>query len=434
MTQSIGEYTVSSFEAATLPEEETSRFAEWFKAVRLGFHDGTPSDEMQAKALRNLRHDRRILTGVYQGSVPAQALPADMPVATFGTFVKDLNVGRGQMLPAHLITAVTVRPTHRRRGILKGLMTQDLRAAQEKGLAIAALTASEGGIYGRFGFGVATRERSVTVDVSARFALRHEPAGTVELIDPRNLLELAEGIFEQAHQQTPGSIGRARFYTMLVSGLVDHKGEESKDLRAALHYDESGTPDGYVAYKFKGWDSEPYAMEVVDLVAATPDAHLGLWRFLASLDLVERIEMEDAPVEDPLEWALVDPRCLKGRDPRDMLWLRILDVKAALEAKRYPLDGSLVFRVEDPLGLVDGSYRLVVVGGTATVTEMLDDADDATLELSLGAAELASVYLGGVPVAALAEAGRIEEHVPGAVERLGLFLTPERPVHCRSHF
>ncbi|MDP5226127.1 MULTISPECIES: GNAT family N-acetyltransferase [Arthrobacter] len=435
MTQLTGDYTVRTFDIATLPEDRTAEFGEWFKAVKLGFHDSVPGDELQAKALRNLRHDRRILTGVYQASAPEHALPATMPVATYGTFVKNLNVGRGQEIPAHLITAVTVRPTHRRKRLLTRLMTEDLRQARDKGLAVAALTASEGGIYGRFGFGVASHERTITVDVTSRFALRTEPSGSVELTDPRNLLELADGIFERSQQATPGSIGRARFYAMLVSGLVDHSGEESKNLRAALHYDVDGVPDGYVAYRFKGWDSEPHTMTVVDLVAATPDAYLGLWRFLAGLDLVERIEVEEAPLHDPLEWALTDPRCVTAKDPRDMLWLRILDIKAALEAKHYPMDGSLIFRVDDPLGLTGGAYRLVVVGGTATVTPLPDEeTDESTLELSLGVAELGSVYLGGVPASALADAGRIHEHAPGAVERLALFLAPERPVHCRSHF
>ncbi|MFK0072378.1 GNAT family N-acetyltransferase [Arthrobacter woluwensis] len=435
MTQLTGEYTVQSFDAATLPEDQISRFAEWCKAVKLGFHDSMPGDDLIAKILRNARHDNRVLTGVYQESTPEYGLAAESPVATFGTFTKNLNVGRGQEIPAHLITAVTVRPTHRRKGLLTRLMTEDLRRAQENGLAIAALTASEGGIYGRFGFGVATYERSLTVDVTSRFRLRKAPAGRVELTDPRNLLELAEGIFDRFHAATPGSIGRARFYPMLASGFMDEKGEESKDLRAALHYDADGTPDGYVSYRFKGWNTEPYTMTVVDFVAATPEAHLGLWGFLASLDLVERIEVESAPAQDALEWALEDPRCVEAKEPRDMLWLRLLDVKAALEAKRYPLDGSLVLRVEDPLDLVGGTYRVVVVGGTATVTEVGDDdVDDATVELTLGVAELSSVYLGGVPAATLAEAGRIEEHVPGAVERLGLFLTPERPVHCHTHF
>ena len=435
MTQLTGEYTVQTFDTATLPEDQISRFAEWCRAVKLGFHDSMPGDDLIAKILRNARHDNRVLTGVYQAATPEYGLPLEAPVATFGTLTKNLNVGRGQEIPAHLITAVTVRPTHRRKGLLTRIMTEDLRRAQDNGLAIAALNASEGGIYGRFGFGVATYERSLTVDVTSRFRLRKAPDGRVELTDPRNLLELAEGIFDRFHALTPGSLGRARFYPMLASGFMDEKGEESKDLRAALHYDADGIPDGYVSYRFKGWNTEPYTMTVVDFVAATPEAHLGLWGFLASLDLVERIEMESAPVQDPLEWALEDARCVEAKEPRDMLWLRLLDVKAALEAKRYPMDGSLVFRVEDPLDLVTGTYRVVVVGGTATVTEVADDdVDDATVELTLGVSELSSVYLGGVPTATLAEAGRIEEHVPGAVERLGLFLAPERPVHCHSHF
>src|SRR5215217_1628263 len=127
------------------------------------------------------RIDKRELTGVYQrGAVAAHSLRPEVPVATYATFRKDLNIGYGRQLEAWLVTAVTVRATHRRQGLLRWMMTEDLAAAKSEGLALAALTASEGSIYGRFGFGVATFERSIKVDTGPAFRLRVTPCGTVE--------------------------------------------------------------------------------------------------------------------------------------------------------------------------------------------------------------------------------------------------------------
>jgi hypothetical protein len=190
------------------------------------------------------------------------------------------------------------------------MITADLEAAKDDGIAIAALTASEGSIYGRFGFGVATFERNITVDAGPRFRLRGSMAGTVEVADPTVLLELAPQIFDRVQRATPGSIGRQEYYRLLASGSIGHDGKPDTAVRTALHYDADGTPDGYVSYRFKGWDSKPYTMEIVDLAAGTDAAYIDLWRFLGSIDLVDVLTWAEAPVDDPLAWAMEDPRCL----------------------------------------------------------------------------------------------------------------------------
>ena len=93
--------------------------------------------------------------------------------------------------------------------------------------------------------------------------------------------------------------------------------------------------DGYVAYKFAGWDTKPYTMEIIDLVAATDAGYLELWQFLGSIDLIQRVTWAEAPVDDPLTWALEDPRCIESCENADMLWLRVLDTVKALGARRY---------------------------------------------------------------------------------------------------
>jgi predicted acetyltransferase len=406
------------------------------RAVAFGFHEARRSDERVDKSIELQRTDGRVMTGVYQtGTVADHSLGADVPVATFGTMTKTLNIGFGRLLDTRLVTAVTVRTSHRRRGLLRRMMGEDLALAKAEGLSMAALTASEASIYGRFGFGVATSEQAVKVDTTGRFLLNHAPVGSVEVADPRVLLELAPEIFDRVHRSTPGSIGRHEFYRQFASGSVSRDGGEDPKVKVALHYGPGGDVDGYVSYRFAGWSSAPYTMEVVDLVAATGAAYLELWQYLAAIDLVERVTWEEAPVDDPLRWALEDARCLESSAARDMLWLRILDVKQALEARQYPADGRLVLKVADPLGLTGGTFTLEVDGGTAVVTAAAGGTPDpGTPDLELGVAALSAIYLGGVNPVTLAASGRILECTPGAAFRAARMFAVERAPHCLTHF
>jgi predicted acetyltransferase len=306
--------------------------------------------------------------------------------------------------------------------------------ARRDGLAVAALTASEGSIYGRFGYGVASFERTVKVDTTARFQLDHQAVGTVEVADPKVLLDVAPEVFDRVHSLTPGSIGRQEWYRQLASGALGRDGKEDPAVKVALHYGPGGTVDGYVSYKFLGWDTKPYTVDVVDLVAATTGAYLELWQFLGAIDLVERVTWAEAPVDDPLAWALADPRCIDSSDARDMLWLRVLDVAKALEARHYPADGRLVLDVLDPLGLTAGTYALEVSGGEAAVVPLAAAGGPGERDLTLDVSALSSIYLGAVCPVTLTAAGRIRENTRGAALRARQMFAVERATHCLTHF
>lgn len=451
MSNLSADYEIRRFQAAAKDDPAYAESVAWMRAVAFGFHDDRRSDERVDKSIELQRTDGRIMTGVYQtGTVASHSLGADVPVATFGTMDKTLNIGFGRLLDTRLVTAVTVRTSHRRRGLLRRMMGEDLARAREEGLAMAALTASEASIYGRFGFGVATSEQSVKVDTTARFRLNHTPVGNVEVADPKVLLDLAPDVFERVHRMTPGSIGRHEFYRQLASGSVTRDGGEDPKVKVALHYGPDGGVDGYVSYKFAGWSSTPYTMEVVDLVAATGAAYLELWQYLAAIDLADRVTWEEAPVDDPLRWALADARCVEASAARDMLWLRILEVKTALEARHYPADGRLVLKVADPLALTGGTFVLDAEGGSAVVTAVGEQVPEASApgisapgistpeisapDLELDISALSALYLGGVSPVTLAASGRIVEHTPGAAFRAARMFAVERPPHCLTHF
>lgn len=185
-------YELRRFRVSDKDSADYAQGTAWLRGVGIGFYDEPRKDDFMDKIMAMYLVDNREMTGIYQtGAVAAHSLAADVPVATFATLRKDLNIGYGRQLEAQLITAVTVRGTHRRQGLLRRMMTGDLAAAKADGVALAALTASEASIYGRFGYGVATFERSIKVDTGPRFRLRHEPSGSVEIADRKVLLELA---------------------------------------------------------------------------------------------------------------------------------------------------------------------------------------------------------------------------------------------------
>jgi predicted acetyltransferase len=425
------EYRFRTFSAAVSadgqPDADT---AVWLRAESQGFHEEEPSAAVLGESARNLVADGRQLTGVYADASLPDSYGADVPVATFADFEQTINVGGGRLLPAHLISSVTVRPTHRRRGLLRRMMTESLDRARERGLPLAALTVSEATIYRRFGFGIATSVQHVDVRTDARFRLLAEPAGRVELADPRVLLDIAPAVFARFHERSTGSVGRQERARWKAAGLKGDKGGPDARIRAALHYDEAGEVDGYVAYRSNGWDTTPLTVQVVDLVAATDDAYLGLWDFLAAIDLNEHVLFDFAPVDDPLRWAVADSRCIGVTKLEDWVWLRILDPIAALEARPYASTGEITLEVHDDLGHAAGTFRLAVADGFATVTREFDAAPD----VSLDAATLASLYLGGADARVLAAAGHVVQHTEGAAERLHRLLASDTPIYGISHF
>lgn len=178
----------------------------------------------------------------------------------------------------------------------------NLERASGQALPVALLTATEGSIYGRFGFGEATRERSIEVDTGSGFALRSEPDRRVELIPTEQAGQMQVELFRAVHERTRGSVTRPEAYRFLVSGQwIWNYPEADPQVRAAAHYGPDGDVDGYVSYQaITGSGGEPAVHQVIDLLVLNSQAYLGLWGFLGSLDLSAKITWEHAPVADPL--------------------------------------------------------------------------------------------------------------------------------------
>ncbi len=431
-------YELRSFPSRLVEGNVPPELANWMQAVTLGFHGDTLGDAEITKYATSTEVDGQVATGAYliDANAPAGAWGPAYPVATYAYHRKSLNVGAGTLLPVHQITGVTVRPSHRRRGLLRAMMGSDLAQAKAAGIPIAALTASEATIYGRFGFGVATDNSTIEVTVKGGLEFVVPAAvqrGVVEIADVSTVRELHNEIFARVHATTYGSIGRQDMYRLSASGEANYgRTEPMKNIRAALHYDDSGAANGYVTYRPRRDKKRP-AVEIVDFLAVDDAAYLALWNYLGSLDLIDVITWDSAPVVDPLEWAMAAKRLYRRTLTEDHLWLRILDTPGALAAREYSVDGTLTLHVGDPLGHASGIFRITVVHGKATVTRCPEDGSVES-ELSMGVSELSSLYLGGVSARTLQKAGRIREESPRAVARFdAMFAAAEAP-HCMTDF
>ena len=403
----------------------------YLQAFSRGFHEGRVPVESRERWLEHVRADRVTLRGAWLES-PALG-SGTMPVATFSSWEGSLNTG-ATILPAHLISDVTVSPVHRRQGLLRRLMKVDLADAAAAGLPVAALTASEGSIYGRFGFGLATFTRHVEVDVTQRFGLRDDVPdddGSLLLLEPAEAWKSVAGVFAAFHAQTRGSVSRPQFYEPWLAATWDFdKHAADPRLRTAVHVDAAGTPDGYAVYKADeerdaaghGW------VRVIDLAAVTPATYLRMWRFLADIDLIDRVSWRRAPVEDPLTWAVVDPFGIRTTRIAELLWVRVLDVVTALQARPWGADGTTVVEVDDPLGHAAGRWRIAVDGGRAEVART-----DAEAGVTLAADTLGALYLGGVGVRTLAATGRIGG-APDAIEHWAAMCDTGPAPYCITGF
>lgn len=423
------DYELRTFEATSTPEGASPETAGWVQAETQGFHGARITDDFMKRMATRLATDSQRLTGAYAPAPRQSSLPAEYPVATFASFEKTINVGSGRLVNSHLISSVTVRPTHRRKGLLRRMMTDSLTTAAQAGLPIAALTASEATIYRRFGFGPATWAHGITVATDSRFRLLTTPTGSAEWVDARELVSLGPALFAKFHASQTGSVERHAGIWDRVSGLTDYSGAEDRAIRAALHYDAAGELDGFVSYKVN-WEGENRSVEVVDLVADDDNAYLGLWQYLASIDLIDKVSWRAGRIDDPLSWALADPRLLTVTGAEDWVWLRILDPIAALEARPYFSDGEIVLRVIDELGFAAGTFRISITDATARV----ERADDATPDVEFDAWVLGSLYLGGADPVILRAAGQLVEHTPGAAGRLRTLLASDGPVYGITHF
>ncbi|HZD65205.1 MAG TPA: GNAT family N-acetyltransferase [Acidimicrobiales bacterium] len=395
--------------------------------VRVGaasFH-GNPTAEQVGRDVADLPGLDRTLGAFVGGSM----------VATAGSYALELTLPGGSVVPLSALSWVGVVATHRRRGLLSALMRAHLDDARARGEAVAGLFASEGGIYGRFGYGPATVSRTYRLDRDrSALALVPDAAGSVELVAEEVAGKELPRVHDRARRGRAGDVSAAPGWwgrTMRSDERDPHGGGGTL---VALHRGIDGSIDGGVVYRVPEDGTGPgcRTVQVDHLVAENQSAYAGLWALLLDLDLTTTVVATRRPVDEPLRWMLSDPRQLQATAARDGLWVRLVDLTGALAARRYAAEGVVVLEVMDRFCPWNrGRWRLEggPEGGECRRARAGDKVD-----LALDVATLGALYLGGHGVAPLVHAGRLAEESPGAARRLGAMLAADPAPWCSTEF
>ncbi|HEY7563748.1 MAG TPA: GNAT family N-acetyltransferase [Acidimicrobiia bacterium] len=322
-------------------------------------------------------------------------------VATSGAFSLNLTVPGGEMR-AGGTTMVAVQPTHRRKGLLREMMTAHLRDVVEHEEPIAALWASESSIYGRFGFGTASQAVELTIPASHRTFHPAAPIPSpVRLIEMDDARQTIPALHENFRSSFPGFFRRNE-------GWWEERwfAEESDDRggKSTRRFVVTAESDGYAIYRQKARWNEGHSageMDVVDLVAVSPEAWSGLWKYVLSHDLVTVVKAGPRPPDDPLLSLLADPRRVLQR-PGDGIWTRLVDPIRALAERRYQMESSLTFEINDPFLATKHTVELTGGPDGAEARSSQREAD-----IALDVADLSASFLGWARFRALAQAGRV---------------------------
>jgi predicted acetyltransferase len=384
---------------------------EFLESALIGFSE-QPIDEALALWEDTLEWDRAI--AAYDG---------DRIVGNAAALSFDLTVPGG-IVPTAGVTTVGVQPTHRRRGLLRRMMQLQLEDVHRRGEPLAALWASEGGIYQRFGYGLATLRAGVKVERHRNaFRRLHAFSGSLRLVGEDEARTAFPPVYEAIQPTRPG------FYSLtsaMWNSEVFFFPEQWRRGRSApfnVLHEVDGEVDGYARYAIR--EGEQSEVSVLDMMAATPAAQLDLWRYLLDIDLMARVEWWNLAVDDPLLLAVAEPRKLE-MSIGDALWLRIVDLPPALAARRYRSDGGVVLEVADEVCPWNaGRWALRVEGGTPVV-----EPSSGAPDLACDVTDLAAAYLGAFSFAQLAAAARVREVAPGGIARADALFRTDRAPWC----
>ena len=335
-------------------------------------------------------------------------------VGAAGAYTFDLTMPGGAALPVAGVTWVGVLPSHRRQGILRKMMRHQLDDVVRRGESVAVLTASEGAIYSRFGYGVASQVAQVEISrTRAAFAAAPIATGRFRVggLDDVQIKRMA-GVYEAWRRQRPGAISRADGVWKIYQLDREHYRFGGGMAYSVVHEDRRGNADGYARYNYKTTDVfNEKTVNVTEVIALDPEVEAALWAYLLDLDLTAKVVALFQPVDDPLQWRLADPRAYDVKWLDDWLWARILDVPVALTARSYAHEGAVVLEVVDPFrprGRAAGRFALEVGPNGASCTKT-----KAAPDVKLSVEVLGSIWLGAVPLSTYARAGRADVSDPG---------------------
>jgi predicted acetyltransferase len=349
-------------------------------------------------------------------------------IGSAGVIPFELSVP-GAQVPAAGVTCVAVDPTHRRRGVMGALMRAQLDDVHARGEPLAALWSADERIYGRFGYGIGSLTGELELD-HEHDAFRRPVPGTdaMRLVDRAEAFERCPGVYDAVRAFSPGMYSRSPDWWELHR--LSDRPEARQGAGALMHAlaERDGEPVGYAHYRHRTRFAEGRSdstLEVVEAMGIDPPATARVWRYLLDVDWIARLHARLLPVDHPLFLLLDEPRRMRFR-VGDGLWLRLVDVEAALATRSYASPEPLVLEVTDAFCPWNES-RYLIDGGQVTRTQ-------AGPELRLDVVDLAGPYLGGFSFAQLARAGLAEELALGALARADALFRSERAPWCPEIF
>jgi predicted acetyltransferase len=396
----------------TSPDE----FRQAITPITIYFGPATPEEAHADRLMRVLPAER-----VYA------AWDSDRVVGGLGSYPLRLTVPGGHV-PAAGVTVAGVLPTHRRRGVLRTMMRTLLDACRQQGEPVAYLWATEDTIYGRFSFGLASfageiempRERSA-------FHVPFPASGPVRLVSPAAAEEYVAPIYERVAATTPGMFARSPAWWQNRVLIDDWRRGSGGDMQCAILEDE-GRPAAYALYRVNSAFNrhlQSGAVAVIEAIGESPRATGAMWRYLFDIDLIPRIRAGLLPLDHPLLLLVAEPRRLSF-SLRDGVWVRLVDVGAALSARSYRRQGSVVIEVADEFCPWNaGRWRISCDG-----VERTDDVP----ALCCDVAALGSVYLGGFTWTRLACALRVQELTSGAAAAADMIFQARGAPWCPEIF
>lgn len=402
-------------------------FPAFYTVAELAFNSARPREEA-------IRHERTI----FDAGRSLAAFDGSQLVGAAFSYLFELTVP-GSATPAAGVSGVGVLPSHRRRGILTALMRRQLAEAHDRGEPLAVLFASEAGIYRRFGYGPGAQIASFTVGRGEGVLVGDAPSDPglrLRIADPQAAQPALAKVYGAVLPSRPGLFARDQRWWEHLLADPEFSRRGASPLRCVLAEDAAG-PRGYALLRARpAWNDDGLpdtVIEVSELMAADPAATAVLWADLLTRDLTSRTTASMRPADDPLLHLLADPRRARAR-LSDGLWVRLVDVAAALAQRRYAAPADVTIELADDFCPWNaGRWRLTVPAAADHPADALPGSCERTSApagVALPAYALGAAYLGGTRLAALAAAGLVRELRPGALAALSAALAWDPAPWC----
>ena len=404
---------LAGYEFRSARKEEMKDF---FRLERYVFADNsTPTDEEEAKY-------------PLKPEMTTVALHRGKIVATSGGFPFRMRLN-GVEVKADGVTGVGTEPGHRRKGIVRHLITQRLHGAHSEGVPASILWASMGAIYQRFGYGLSSS--MYKYQFNPRFAEfqfgEQSSSGWVARVDSEEALPIVQELYDNFHKERNLMLFRPP--NVWKEGYLEGKTK----YHFAIHYDKDGVPSGYVSYRLSEHtfteDGPNQRFGIQDFIYADIDTYRGLWRYIRNHDLVREVRAY-VPLDDPALLMLLEPRSLNARW-EEGIWMRVVDAQELASKRRYLTPGVASFEIledaECPWNV--GRYRIESNGIENEV-----DRNTKDIDFQISTNGLASLLSGQSTLSELCVAGRAEVCNAGKLPVLDSFFSSKYKPFCLDDF